>query len=236
MDGDTVPEFEVGLFDADPKRPPALGAEEVVLLAAAPKRPPELGAEVVALPLPILPRLHDAPPEVVGVFDPKAPLGAPDVPPNRDVLAAGAALPDEVVAVGVPALLAFALPKIDPAPLFPVDANGLGVLLPLPGLLPNKPPPPPLVAAKGFGDAPLPAPDVAIPPNKLPAPLVVFPAVPNKLPLPVPLLPLCPEPGCPKLNFPAISPSLFASRFASIPLTSSRQVVCLLALSQSSQA
>ena len=225
------------MFGADPKRPPALGAEEVVLLAADPKRPPELGAEVVVLPLPIPPKLHDAPPEVVGVFDPKAPLGAPDVPPKRDVVGAGAALPDEVVAVGVPALLAFALPNIDPGPLFAPDANGLGVLLPLPGLLPNKPPPPlPLVAAKGFGDAPLPAPEVAVPPNRLPAPLVVFPAVPNKAPLAAPLLPLCPEPGCPKLNLPAITPNLFAAFFASIPVTSSCLAACLLALSQSSQA
>lgn len=219
-----VCEPEAAFAFADPNKPPELGAEEVVL--ADPNKPPVLAAEVVVLlPPPTPPKLQLEPPEVAGVVDPKPPPVAPDPPPNRGVPDAAGALPDGVVAGGVPALLALPLPRLNPEGLFPAAANGFGELVPLPGLLPNKPPPPPPVAApNGFEDPAAdvlpkrppspPAPEVAVPPNRLPPPDVLLGAVPPKiLPLDAPLAPVPePAPACPKLNF-DIAPKASAEVF-----------------------
>jgi hypothetical protein len=228
IDDGVVPELEPAFaFPLNSPLPP-LGAPEpeVVLLGvgAEPKTPPELGAEEVVL-LPKPPKLHDEPPVVVGVFDPKPPP-VPPVLPNRLGADVGGALLDEDVGGGVPELLGFPLPKTLEG-LFPAPPNGFGVLLPLP-VVPNKPPaPPPLLvgAANGLdppagvlpnSPPPPPPPDVAVFPNRLPPPGVVVGAVENKLLLCPPLEPcwLC----WPKLNVFAISPKRVGAMIARSPV------------------
>jgi hypothetical protein len=104
MEDGMVPELDV-VFAVPPNNPlpPLLvGAPEleVVLLGAEPNRAPELGADEVVL-LFKLPKFHEEPPEVVGVFEPKPPPVAPVLPPNRLGAEVDGALPDEDVGGGV---------------------------------------------------------------------------------------------------------------------------------------
>lgn len=232
-DDDAAPELD-GVFALPPKSLPV--EPEVVLLGMDPKSPPALGAEVLAVLPPTAPRLHEEPPEVVGAFDPKPPFGAPEAPPNRDVVDPEGALPDEVVAGGVPAVFELPPAKLNPEGLAPALAKGFGVLLPLPVLLPNKPPPPLLLAApNGFEEVPAvvlpskplapPAFEVEVFPNKLPPPDVLFGAAEDCPPL-VP-------PPVPKLNLFAMSPKRSANVRPVPPVSSSSFRTCVFASPQS---